>query len=93
MTTPVSGSNSASIIGVLVLAGDLANPAAGAVADDQDLELGGVPRRVDGDGQPRAGVGRDARAQRAAQRATSRARWAGERIVAQRLSDRPAVGT
>src|SRR2546426_221799 len=53
-------------VGVLVLAGDLAHPAARVVANDEYDELGVVTTRFGEDGELRAGLGGDKRAQRAA---------------------------
>src|SRR5262249_48944223 len=53
-------------VGVLVLAGDLADPAARMVANDEDDELGVVAARFGEDAQLRAGLGRDERAELAA---------------------------
>src|SRR5712691_10199924 len=50
-------------VGVLVLAGDLAHPAARVMADDEDGELGVVAARFGEHGELRAGLGGDERAQ------------------------------
>ena len=53
-------------VGVLVLAGDLAHPAASVVADDEDDEFRVVAARFGEDAQLRARLGRDERAELAA---------------------------
>ena len=49
-------------VGVLVLARDLAHPAARVVADDEDEELGVVAACLGEDAELRAGLGGDERA-------------------------------